>query len=268
MQRNPIYATLEALRDHGPLGTLWRILTKAGPALQNVPLAGRATFGLTRLVRAYQQSLDRRFDRLYGTDTADIIQTKDLQIERGSVVLGNRYEPVTRNIFDQIMRQVDAEPRHYKCIDLGSGKGRGLIMAAEYGFPSVVGVEYARDLHVIAERNIKLFEQRIGRPSGISVICQDAQEYEIPPGNLFFFLYSPFWGSVMECVVKNIRESYQQQPRPIVIVFYGENRETLQDLDSLRFRKKEIPLRADWTRFNMYRVWIYTSSEADAMRGS
>jgi SAM-dependent methyltransferase len=266
MARNRIKDTLEALHDHGPLGTLWRILAKARGALDGVPGVRGALLGMTRGTAAFQQYLDRSYDRRYGTDTAGIIATKDLQIERGSRVLGNWYEPVSENIFGQIMRQIRFDPKRYECVDLGSGKGRGLIMAAEFGFPKVVGVEFARDLHVIAQRNIKIYEERIGRPSGVSVVCLDAQEYEIPEGNLFIFFYSPFTGSVMERVVNNIRASYLKNRRPVIIVFYGRNKESLEDLDTLKFGKREIPLRADWTRLNMFRVWVYESAEAAALR--
>jgi SAM-dependent methyltransferase len=164
------------------------------------------------------------------------------------------------------VRQIRFDPRQYECVDLGSGKGRVLIMAAEVGFPKVVGVEFASDLHAIAQENIDIYEKRIGRPSGISVVCLDAQEYEIPSGNVFLFFYSPFTGSVMERVVKNIRDSYRQSPRPVIVVFYGYNRESLEDLDTLEFEKRELPLRADWTRLNMFRAWVYESAEAAALR--
>lgn len=268
MGRNRIKDTVEALQTQGPLGTLWRVLAKLRGALDGVPLVGTALLGATRGVAAFQQQLDRSYDRRHGTDTAGIIATKDLQIERGSRVLGNWYEPVTENIFGQLMRAIRVDPRLYTCIDLGSGKGRGLLMAADHGFPRVVGVEFAKDLHVVAERNIALREAGTGRPSGISVLCMDAQEYAIPPGNLFVFLYSPFTGSVMERVVNNFRASHRLAPRPMVIVFYGQNRESLEDLDSLGFLKTEIPLRADWTRLNMFRAWVYESEEAVQLRPS
>src|SRR5215469_11495850 len=39
---------------------------------------------------------------------------------------------------------------NYTFIDIGSGKGRMLFVAAEYPFEKVIGVEFAVDLHEIA----------------------------------------------------------------------------------------------------------------------
>ena len=43
----------------------------------------------------------------------------------------------------------------YTFVDVGSGKGRMLFVAAEYPFRRVVGVEFSNQLHVEALENIK-----------------------------------------------------------------------------------------------------------------
>jgi hypothetical protein len=267
MVRNRVRDTLEALHEQGPLATAWLVLKHANTTLGRTPVIGTVVAGVTKGVFGFQQYLDRSFDRRFGTDTADIIQLKDLRIERGSTTLGNWYEPVSENVFLQIMRHVAVDPRRYTCVDLGSGKGRGLVIAAEHGFPRVIGVEFARDLHETALRNIAVYEARVGRPSHVEAVCMDAQEWPVPDGNLFFFLYSPFTGSVMERVVRNIRDAYRASPRPIVIVFYGRNRESIADLDGLGFAKRRHMLRADWTRLRMFPLYVYESKEAAALRG-
>jgi predicted RNA methylase len=40
-------------------------------------------------------------------------------------------------------------------VDIGSGKGRALIIAAEYAFKRIIGVEYSPSLATICRRNLE-----------------------------------------------------------------------------------------------------------------
>jgi methylase of polypeptide subunit release factors len=49
---------------------------------------------------------------------------------------------------------LDVEHKDFTFIDLGSGKGRALVLALSYPFRRVVGVEFALELHRVAEANL------------------------------------------------------------------------------------------------------------------
>ena len=48
-------------------------------------------------------------------------------------------------------------------MDLGCGKGRVLMLAVEYGFARVTGVDYSASLCEIARRNLDVLRARTGR---------------------------------------------------------------------------------------------------------
>jgi len=83
----------------------------------------------------------------------------------------------------------------------------------------VIGVEFAGDLHEVAQKNIEIYERRTGRPNNIEVLCMDATEYMPPNEPLILFFYSPFTGAVFKKVLDNISASFEANPRPVFIAF-------------------------------------------------
>jgi len=55
--------------------------------------------------------------------------------------------------------------RDFTFVDLGSGKGRVLLMASHYPFKRIIGVEFIPELHQVAQENIRKYtEQRTESP--------------------------------------------------------------------------------------------------------
>lgn len=77
-------------------------------------------------------------------------------------------------------------------VDLGSGKGKSLILAADYPFKKIIGVEFPPELHQTAVRNIALFSREKCIQEQIQLLCMDAEQYELPTENIVLFLYNPF----------------------------------------------------------------------------
>lgn len=84
-------------------------------------------------------------------------------------------------------------------IDVGCGKGRVLMVAAELGFTQLIGVEYDRRLAAIARRNL----QTMG--IGASIVCQNAATFDYPPSrDAVVYMYDPFTADVMQRVIANM----------------------------------------------------------------
>lgn len=106
-------------------------------------------------------------------------------------------------------------PRTGVFLDLGCGKGRALILAAEFGFRSVVGVEFSELLCLIAKSNLSSYSKRYPGPIEFQVIHADAAEYVILKDVKTIFMFNSFGNAVMAKVVRNIEESLQQHPRKL-----------------------------------------------------
>jgi SAM-dependent methyltransferase len=157
---------------------------------------------------------DLSFDWRFHTDTrrvvgvellapADSLAAKDASI----------YQPASAWIVQLLFAELSKEPSKVSIVDYGSGKGRVLIMAAEYGFRSVTGIEFSPLLVSIAERNLDRYRRRVPLAPIIKVLTADASAVELDDDVGVAFFYNPFGPTVMSGVLDAIIRSLRRKPR-------------------------------------------------------
>src|SRR5262249_22968770 len=104
-------------------------------------------------------------------------------------------------------------------IDFGSGKGRTLLLASEYPFKRIIGVEMSEKLHVVAQKNIEIYQSKTQKCKKFQLECADATSYSLPVENTLFYLFDPFRPPVMESVLNNIGQSLKKHPRTIFVAY-------------------------------------------------
>ncbi len=107
----------------------------------------------------------------------------------------------------------------YALVDIGSGKGRMLLVASGFPFRKIVGVEMREDLHNQAQENVRRFRHPRTKCSRIECKLQDATLYDFPGGKLVVYLFNPFSQSVMQKVLSRLDDSVEKDPRDIVLVY-------------------------------------------------
>lgn len=136
-------------------------------------------------------------------------------------------------LFEQIMQAialsiqqsaVSQSPAHdalrdFTFIDLGSGKGRVLLMASDYPFRGIVGVEFMPDLYHAAQKNIASYSSDRQRCRQIETVCTDARDFQFPWGPLVVYLFNPFSESTFAQVLENLWRSVEQSPRPVYVAY-------------------------------------------------
>ena len=138
-------------------------------------------------------------------------------IETGKRNLRVRYDPTEPKYIRWAFRNLPINPTEYSFVDFGSGKGRVLVAAAERPFAQVIGVEYQKELHEAALKNIRS-AKRIKCRNVVS-LCVDATEFSIPDSPCVLFFYNPFLGETMDRVLSNIRASLTRTQRPVFVVY-------------------------------------------------
>lgn len=159
------------------------------------------------------------FDRTYGTDTCDIVRLEQYDVseeKRDKAVL---YWPILPRTFRKIMATLEIPFEEFTFVDLGSGKGRALLLASLYPFRKIIGVEFSRALHEIAENNVNIFHPTEQHCETIELICNDACKYEYPNGPFVLYLFDPFERPVFEIVVDNLKRSLKKNPRDVWVVY-------------------------------------------------
>jgi SAM-dependent methyltransferase len=174
-----------------------------------------------RAARRNQAAREVEFDCAHGVDTAGMVLLYTLD---GFVGLhrdeGCHYESVNPERFRERIAALGIDFPQYTFLDLGCGKGRTLLIAAQFPFRRVRGVEFAPALHAVAEKNIAA-DRGPRRCGDIRADLADAAEYPVPDGPLVVFMYNPFFGSVMDRVLANLAQSHREQPRDIKVVYWN-----------------------------------------------
>ncbi|MEG3123578.1 class I SAM-dependent methyltransferase [Sphingomonas sp. GB1N7] len=176
---------------------------------------------------AYKADVDSKFDDQLGLDTGGIQRLHDLTIASGNSRFGTSHIASDPAEFAAALGSVDIPIPGTTFIDLGSGKGRALILALDFGFARIVGIEFARELYEIAQANVARLTSQDDRATRIEVFCDDATTVDLPPEPTIFYLFHPFDSSVMRLVARNARASWQANPRPMRVVYV--NPQYLQD---------------------------------------
>ena len=137
-------------------------------------------------------------------------------------------------LFEQIMRAVAVDLSQFTFIDLGSGKGRVLLMAADYPFQKIMGVEFMPELHCAAIKNVASYSHDRQRCRNIEAVCLDARDFQFPSGPLVVYLFNPFSEPTFAEVLENLRRSIEQAPRPVYIAYrFTEFEELLEKAEWL-----------------------------------
>jgi len=104
-------------------------------------------------------------------------------------------------------------------VDFGSGKGRMLLVASEFGFREERGVEFAHELCETARRNVARYTARTGVAAEFKIIESDAACYAIAADENVFMMYNPFDETILGRVLDNIAASLRKAPRRILIIY-------------------------------------------------
>jgi SAM-dependent methyltransferase len=184
-----------------------------------------------------QRLRDRRFDREHGVDTARIVHLRALEIASENRELGVRYQATNPSLFRERMASLPIDYLDYVFVDFGSGKGRALMLASEFPFRRIVGVEFSAELTEIARRNLHSYRSELRRCENVELVCTDAVEYEIPDEPVVLYFYNPFDEPVLRRVLARIRASLDARPRPAFVVTTGET--SGQAIEEAGFRPLE-----------------------------
>lgn len=174
--------------------------------------------------RGRQRDRERQaeFDRRFGVKTGGDINLADLAIlPTWSRAFGVGYAPTPELLFAQMLSAVPANFRDFVFVDFGSGMGRVLLLASEYPFRAIRGVEFSPELHSVACENIRSYRSLTQKCTDITSTCQDAAEYIIPDERALFYFYNPFMEPVMARVMQNIEHSLQRNPREAYLIYYN-----------------------------------------------
>jgi SAM-dependent methyltransferase len=114
---------------------------------------------------------------------------------------------------------IEFEP--FTFVDLGSGKGRTLLMASEYPFRRIVGVELLPALHQIAQENLARYKSESQKCLALEALCGDATDFSFPAEPLVLYLFNPLLESGLRRVMANLDRSLSANPRAVYVLYHN-----------------------------------------------
>ena len=162
------------------------------------------------------------FDQQFGVETSGLLYAEDLPSGSNRDLYNSGYFGIAPSVLCEILTRLQLHFEDFTFIDLGSGKGRALLIASQYPFRSVIGVELTPKLHEISLSNLAKY----GGPQrcqDVRSVKGDATEFTFPSGPLVVYLWNSFDGPVFTTVLANLEASLARDPREIFILYIEPN---------------------------------------------
>lgn len=171
-------------------------------------------------IRISGRRAGQRFDAERNVATEALLFLGDLDPEAigPSIVHATHYEPTPVGDLDALLALVPLARESATFVDLGSGMGRAVLLAARHPFRQVVGVEISPALHAIARDNLKAFDRSRLRCRDVRLVRGDAATFAFPSGDLVVYLFNPFDETILARVLERLTAS--EVRREIALVYH------------------------------------------------
>jgi SAM-dependent methyltransferase len=178
------------------------------------------------------------FDIAHGTETSGLLP--------GTVIArGTTHEPtdltayygvapsILRALLDLWLRELHplATIERTVFLDIGAGKGRAMLVASEYPFLRVEGIELNPKLADIAHRNISMWEttQQSTMLAPLLLHEGDATRMPLPQEPLLAHLFHPFEDRLLRRFLRHVEKDLTANPRPFDLVYVNAEHDSLLD---------------------------------------
>jgi SAM-dependent methyltransferase len=140
-------------------------------------------------------------------------------------VFHSPYQPTESALFHEMLEAL-REQSHlnfhdFVFLDLGSGKGRTLLMASDYPFRRIVGVELLPALHHAAQENLGKYRSGSQKCFALESICADATEFSFPGEPMVVYLFNPFPEVGLWRMIANLERSLRERPRAVYVLYHN-----------------------------------------------
>jgi hypothetical protein len=145
--------------------------------------------------------------------------------ERLLGVFHSEYQPTDpyffREMMDALERDAGIDLGDFTFIDIGSGKGRVLLMASDYGFRRILGVELMPALHEIALENLAKYQSEKQCCFALESICCDATEFAFPAEPVVVYIFHSLPEAPLRRMISRLGMSLGENPRAAFVMYHN-----------------------------------------------
>ncbi len=187
------------------------------PMLERVPLVRRIYSGWARV---------HPFDTAHGVDTSGFVPAAECAGDSGLAAQIIPYAGSQPSIVRSALASLP-EPERYAFVDIGCGKGRPLVVASEFPFRRLIGVELSHRLAEVARFNAAIIAARYSGRTPIEIQIGDALAPNSSTGMtpaadcVVYFMYHAFNRTLVSALVANLERQLQDRLQQAFFVYYN-----------------------------------------------
>jgi SAM-dependent methyltransferase len=180
------------------------------------------------------------FDQLHGTDTGSLIPGEDLATGHRHDRHITAYHGVAPSLFRKLLdrwQPLAQRPLEQTAfLDIGAGKGRAMLLAAEYPFRRIVGVELHPALAAAARSNIERWQANHTGPA-MRLEEGDAMRLRMPAGPCVVFLFNPFDIVLMDRLLDRLKSQFRDRRNELDILYVNDEQRRLIQEEHPQFQE-------------------------------
>jgi 16S rRNA G966 N2-methylase RsmD len=169
----------------------------------------------------------RIFYKLKGLDFStqniyELTRTGEHQ-ENGTALVSTSKDFLSKLLSD-LEKSINKPLKKSLFIDYGSGKGAAIIHARTLGFERTIGIEFAKELHEIAQENIEKLKL-----DKVDSFYADATNYLAPLDVSVIYLFNPFDEVVMKKLILNILKQKELFKNDVYLIYGNASSDILEN---------------------------------------
>ena len=142
--------------------------------------------------------------------------------------LSTGYAATPRAVIHWILDGLVVAHRELNFIDIGSGRGRVVLSAAQYPFKAVWGIEFVPALSAEAEKNLKIMPKSRIVAKTVQLINDDALAVDLPDGESIYYMFNPCSNELMTRIVDRIKSHLGKMRSVGIFVFVNFSKYELE----------------------------------------
>ena len=194
---------------------------------------------------------DVYFDWKHNVNTIERFEIRKCDTIGTNAAFGVSYSPTRVRALRNCLQALNL-PRGGSLVDLGAGKGRVLLVASEFGFKKIIGVEFSNYLSDIARDNINRYKAQSNNLADIKMIHADVVDFVWNDDESVIFMFHSFGEPVLNKVISNIVCSWVRNPRSLWLIYHNPvHKDSIEKNNKFEFFRE---LRFCGNDFYVYRI--------------
>jgi SAM-dependent methyltransferase len=144
-----------------------------------------------------------------------------LTVRLREIFTRGKYQPSEPGLFHEMLGRLNISYERFTFLDLGSGKGRTLLMASDYPFKRIIGAEIIPEFHAIAQENLRRYRSDEQRCFALETWLGDAGEFPFPLEPMVVYLFNPFPADILREVLERMHASLAEHPRETYVLYHN-----------------------------------------------